>query len=210
MKVDKNIWLSWHLSPTIVGAASEAVEDAVQLVLSRIAPGKYKRVDGPFQIDQVYQIEPSAGAAHLFRLAVYAPTSAPDTSVILTNLADGWHSLSGLVAKELKRPQIQIVSTQEAAEYPQNLFEYWLDGESARKVMVMRDTDQWVFFEEGVPQEFEETSVYSRKIKKQRLTRDLLLRYLAKLGWDAENSEFWSSSKAAAYFYENRGQWGSA
>ena len=76
---------------------------------------------------------------------------------------------------------------------------YHSDGALKRAVRVMKDP-RWVYWEEGEPLSFEDTSRYQLKIKPKRLDRPLLLTYLGAFGADVTSDAFWASSTAAASF----------
>jgi hypothetical protein len=90
--------------------------------------------------------------------------------VLVTNLADGWNSLSDNIAKEHDEFQMQIISTRTEAQYPKNSLEVWRHGLSVRKIMAMRDSDDWIFFQGGAPEDYENQSFYARSMKKNDWT----------------------------------------
>lgn len=53
------------------------------------------------------------------------------------------------------------------------------------------DEGRWRFDAWGAEQPFEETAAYTRRPARDRLTRDMLLRYLAALGIDADEPSFY-------------------
>ena len=192
------------LSLSIARAQLSLVDRAVQHVLSRIAPGRFRRRIGQLHLSDLYEIEPPAGAAHLFKVAMYSPRQSSSDCVMITNVADGWNSLCHLIAREHLEFQIQVISTRPGVEYPQNFLEVWRAGESVRKIMAMRDSDKWLFFQEGTPEGFEETERYNLKTKRDRLNRDSVIRSLRKIGWNIEQSSFWTATGDAIYFDETR------
>jgi hypothetical protein len=122
--------------------------------------------------------------------------------VLVANLQDGWSSLCHLLAREHRQFQIQAKSTRPGAAWPQNKIDVWGDGERSRVVMAMRDTDAWKFFQKGEPRDFEEVALYERRIIRQRLDRDAIVRYLRRIGWDISKPSFWESTMEATYFEE--------
>src|SRR5579885_1493937 len=60
----------------------------------------------------------------------------------MTNLSDGWTSLSSLIAEEVKVFQIQVISSEKSALYPINRFQIWREGRSVRSVLVMKSIGQ--------------------------------------------------------------------
>jgi hypothetical protein len=69
----------------------------------------------------------------------------------------------------------------------------------------MRDSDEWVFFQKGEPQGFEEPELYLLRLKRDRLNRVIIVRYLQRCGWDIARASFWDAPEAV-YFEELRKQ----
>jgi hypothetical protein len=186
-------------SLTAVMADLNVVDAAVQRLLARVGPS-FDRSLATLNLDSIYEVEPPRGGTHLFKVVLFAPVISSASTIIVTNLMDGWSSLSYNLAKEIGVPQIQVTSTGVKAQFSQQMFEFWRDGVSSRVVMVMRDSDEWVFFERGDVEAFEDSSLYAQRLKRRRLTRESLVNSLRKLGWDTTNSLFWQSNQKAIYF----------
>ena len=78
----------------------------------------------------------------------------------------------------------------------------WNGGTPIRLVRTMRDSDGWEFFQKGEVQSFEETDLYDKRIIRQRLDREAIIRYLQRIGWDVDNHSFWESDTEVIYFDE--------
>jgi len=192
------------LSVTVTRAPLEKVRDAICTVLSRISPDRFRGHSKKLDVADIYGDVPPAGGAHLFEVVAYSPRLYPGNCAFITNISDGWNSLSHLVAREHKELQVQVISTQDGVEFPKNRIEVWRGGESKRLVMVMRDSDKWVFFQKGVPEIIEDMELYKIKIRRKRLERSTVLSYMARFGWGIESPEFWDSKEDALYFSETR------
>ena len=105
-----------HLSFTAMAIPQLEATQAVERILSRIAPNRYRRSSGPINLAAIYDVEPPRGGAHLHRLVIYSPLQVPSFCVLVTNLWDGWSSLSYLLAKEHGRFQVQVKSTRRQVE----------------------------------------------------------------------------------------------
>jgi hypothetical protein len=191
------------LSLTAVMADVAAVDAAIQRLIARWGM-IFSRSSGALDLASIYEIAPPAGGAHMFKLVLYAPAASPTVCIIVTNLQDGWSSLSHNVAKELGAPQIQVTSTERGAYWSGHHFRTWRDGAERRVVMVIRDSDKWVFSEEGEPESFETPSFYKRRLKRDRLTREVLVGYLRQLGCDPTDRGFWETDRDAIYFRQRR------
>jgi hypothetical protein len=80
----------------------------------------------------------------------------------------------------------------------------WKQGNSLRLVQVLRDTDKWEFIERGPVQPFENPVNYKKRRRRDRLTRDDLLKYMRSFGWEFNRSDFWRSESPAVYYIEER------
>ena len=75
------------------------------------------------------------------------------------------------------------------------LFDFLGSNGTERMVRVMQDP-RWDFYEIGEPFPFEQTEKYKERIKKKRLTNDMILDYAEAMGYDVRNPEFWKSDNA--------------
>ena len=75
------------------------------------------------------------------------------------------------------------------------MFRFFGSNGTERMVRVMQDP-HWDFYEIGEPFPFEQTEKYKERIKKKRLTNDMILDYAEAMGYDVRNPEFWKSDNA--------------
>lgn len=174
-------------------------------ILGRTARGRFseRAVRGELRLDGLYDIEPLRGGAHAFRVLIYEPRSDPQTSVLMTNLRDGWSSVCGLLAHCHLETQAQIICTPENTEYPKYALEVWRGGDSIRSLMLMKDSDQWQFYHSGAALPFETIERYDRRPKKARVDRRLIVAYLRDLGWDLGDDSFWEAAGDQLWFEED-------
>ena len=121
---------------------------------------------------------------------------------MMTNVADGWNSLSWLLAKKHEELQFQVLSSEEGASYPINRIEIWRKGCTVRTILAMKDSDRWLFSQEGVVESFEQPSLYKKRRIRDRLTREIIIQYLRSVGWDIERDDFWKSLGRVTYYDE--------
>lgn len=88
---------------------------------------------------------------------------------------------------------ISVRSSSLEEEWPINELELYEDGERRRFLRAFRDDAKWDFHEMGERLWFEEEDRYRRRRIRDRVDREMLLRYLLQLGWDVTAPEFWSS-----------------
>jgi hypothetical protein len=106
----------------------------------------------------------------------------------------------GIVAQHIPRGHFPYPATQ-----------FWLLRRSAagqwehlRTVAAgVFDSGRWIFEESGLVQPFEETAAYRSRLKRDRLTREMLLRYLAALGIVADEPDFYGGG----VLYEEAASW---
>jgi hypothetical protein len=99
--------------------------------------------------------------------------------IMLPNLQDGWLSLFHRIAGDLKITgyHFKLCSDKE----PYNCIIYLENGIEKRICYTLKDT-KWIFFEKGEPLFFEEPENYTKKIKKDRLDKEIMIKYCNKLG----------------------------
>jgi len=87
------------------------------------------------------------------------------------------------LAKKLHVTAMRICSTPPRAMWPATIWEVYAPGYEPlgyrRSVCVSSDGGKWVFDQSGEPFGFEEVEAYDRKRKRDRFTRELLLKYLS-------------------------------
>jgi len=157
------------------------------------------RSEEPLSLERLYDVSPPAGGAHPHAVVLYAPKSDARSTVLITNLSDGWSSLSYALAKRLGAKQVQIIATGSEAEYPAVFFHAWVNG-AERALMCMRDSHAWVFHAQGTELPFEDSAAYAARRVSKRLTRQMALSYVEALGWKSTDSEFWRAEGNAVYF----------
>ncbi len=199
-----NLGKTRFLSFTMADLPVDQLDIVMSNVLSRIARDRFRRSEGNFFLSRIYEGEPLRGGAHLFKVVIYSSLVAQNRSIIITNLADGWNSLAHLVAREHNCFQIQIISTLLDVLFPINRFEVWRSGVSVRSVLAMRDTDEWKFFQKGEPEFFEDKNYYNTKLKKNKLNREIIVRYIERIGINIRDERFWRANDAAIYYEESR------
>ena len=75
-------------------------------------------------------------------------------------------------------------------------FEHWDKDKNFRLVRVMCDP-RWDFYEEGERFPFEQVEKYNERIKKKRLTNDMIKDYVTAMGWNIRDEGFFDSDQDA-------------
>jgi hypothetical protein len=175
---------------------------AVPVLAEHFGVGGFALEARPLEVSRIYVRRPPRGGAHAIRAVMFEPQSAPKTTAMITNLADGWLTLCNVLAEHVTELQV-LARTSIDREYPLTDFQVWQDGHSVRYVRSMRDNPSWEFYARGTPLGFEEPNRYRARRIRDRLTRDSLVAYLRKLGWDLEDSGFGVARLPAEYLTEH-------
>ena len=77
---------------------------------------------------------------------------------------------------------------------------HYYRGQRQRHILCYREP-QWVFYEEGIPLPFENINLYSKRLKKGRLNKDIVLLYMSKAGWHLLSKDFWTPVNGLYYEY---------
>ena len=113
------------------------------------------------------------------KLAYFAPLNRG--TCMITNLQDGWNTLFHNITAALSIDGYHFVLSSEQEKDPYNCMQHIKNGTLERVVYVMKDGNKWVFYEDGTPLWFEETNDYKKRLKKERVTKELLLKYCMEL-----------------------------
>jgi hypothetical protein len=196
----KNIDDYEFLVITLFNASLEKMLRAIQEILHE-PTGKYIIEKRPLELDWVYQNRPPSGGAHLTKALLFEPESLPDKTVKIANLQDGWMTMCNLLANKIQGQHLRAITSVDK-DYPVTSFDVLNNGKSIRYVRAFREDPSWEFYERGERQFFEEPLNYKKRLVRDRLNREILFSYLAKLGWDLTDPLFWRSRVDAIYIEE--------
>ncbi len=169
-----------------------------------LSTGRYVVRDAPLNIRSIYVGRPPSGGAHETRAVLFEPASSHGTTAFFTNLEDGWNTMCNILAGRVPGEHVQVRSSIEQDDYPLSDFEVWEGGTSVRYVRAMLEDPSWEFYQRGELRSFEDPANYKKRRIADRLNREILLAYLAKLGWDLASPKFWKSQLPAVYLEEDR------
>ena len=124
----------------------------------------------------------------------YNPLCDTDKTVMFSNLFDGWYTLCNIASRRLACECYLFHICENGVSEFKNCLTYFDGCGVARVVYVLKEGQKWLFFEHGNPLWFENVSFYEEKLKRQRLSKEILLGYCQKLGLDLGNFEFWESA----------------
>jgi len=184
----------------VVTCFSASVETLWANDLPRLTPhladGSLVTTLAPLDLGRVRFGNPFAGGAQEAVAVLFAPRSAPDTTVLLANSGDGWITLAHGLATSTPGRHVMLRSI--SGRYPLHSLEVWTGGQSVRYVRAMMDP-RWDFFEKGPRLEFEDPARYAHRLIRARVDRPALVRYLAAMGWDLRDAATWEAAGLARY-----------
>jgi hypothetical protein len=97
---------------------------------------------------------------------------------MVANIEDGWHSLFCNVSGALR---LEGYYFRLSSDGQCNYMIHTKNGSQTRVVYTLFDDGQWVFYQAGTPLWFEDTAQYKKCLKKERLTKNMLLTYCLQL-----------------------------
>ena len=148
--------------------------------------------DGPAQLPSVRkgillsEVEGPEGAKTLF----------------VSSVADGYMSMIYMISKGVPGLHLVIQASSLSCKYPRNAITAIAEEETVRVVYAMRDTNTWEFIEKGAPLFFEDSGLYGARQKRDRLTPEIISKYLARFGYGSLDKDFWISAEPAQLLCE--------
>ena len=133
------------------------------------------------------------------KMVLWAPQKRQ--TAVYGNQGDGFYTLCNVLNLRYGYDVTQICLTLDPENkiddevYDMRLFYHIGKVYERRLVRVMQDP-RWDFYEIGEPFPFEQTEKYKERIKKKRLTNDMILDYAEAMGYDVRNPDFWESDNA--------------
>ena len=127
----------------------------------------------------------------------------PDRIFFISNLGDGWHTMCRTLQKHLKCSWAMFEMSDIKSAYSMNLFLYSKKSGIERTVMSYYDDTHWVFYDTGEPIEIENLNYYKVRLKKERISRNIVMEYMSKLGINYYDID----KKITDYLNFTRTQW---
>ena len=159
----------------------------------------YENIDvESFYFDNMY-LQPIKGTAKgLF----YNPVIAPNFTIVLGNGWGCWGSLCNNIASNLliNNIQIQINDDDENPDQMRNQIVMREGAETIRVVqMLLGDNNKMEFVQVGTPLWFENIEYYKKRKIKDRMNKNILMEYSAKIGLDLTDNNLFKSNQKSLY-----------
>ena len=164
-----------------------------------VIDSKYNPRDVFVEFEQLKQIRRNSGQHCSQKAFFYNPSCDSSKTIMVSNLFDGWYTLCNIVSRKLACKCYLLEMCEYNVSEPKNCLTY-IDGFAiTRVVYVLKEGKRWLFFEQDNPLWFEEADHYKQRIKKKRLSREILIGYCYKLGLPINNFDFWETDKNGIY-----------
>ena len=183
---------------TLINGGIEDVHIAILDIFNDVTILKNYQAPVDIHLEEVIP----GGAPPVWNCVLWQPKNAKGT-VLFGNLQDGFSTTACILNHKYKLEMTRIVVDfdieNDEPEYGMfhSFHHFYADGRE-RLVRAMWD-DRWDFYEEGEPMPFEQTERYTERLRRKRLTNDMVLDYAKALGWDLRDPAFWTSDQDAWY-----------
>ncbi len=127
-------------------------------------------------------------------------------AVLYCNLRDGYSALMYQLSRNLDCSIYRFFATLQVTEYPMNYMHILSKGRTRRLVRTMRDERGWDFWQEGPPLYFESQSIYAQRLKRLRLTANMVDEYVGYLGFGSLLALCSDSDSVALYLAQQPDQ----
>ena len=138
------------------------------------------------------------GGAH-FPKAVFFKPELIDVIVQYTNYEDGLHTLCCHISDNLNEPFYHFSFSNANHLDKKFSLEKYANGEILRVVYAMQDP-KWKFYEQGDILSFEDITNYKKKRIPERLNKEIIIEYCARLGFEITSNKFWESAESALFY----------
>ena len=171
------------------------VAELANLLNGGVEPQRYTSHWLSGRIDWTPFCEAVSGAQPL-RVAMWSPVNQGEITALVANRSDGLAHTLSVYARTYPRTIFRAsIRDSKADPYPGCAFAYYAEmGGARREVAAVAEPDGWKFVQTGQPQSFEELDRYKQPRIRDRVTRELVTSYLAKLGLNVAEDQFWQAS----------------
>ena len=142
-----------------------------------------------------------------FKFMLFEPLTNPDKTIFFSNLSDGWYTAVYNYARIYKKNIFQIGFTvnqksKNSPAYFFTKFQYNDKNEFEQRVVHLIKENNWTFYENSdkvKPLVIENMEYYKSKQKTDRLSKEIIIEYLNKAGYDLKDKNFFKTNKNVFY-----------
>ena len=117
----------------------------------------------------------------LYKFSWWESSIYPNIVFFMSNMSDGFMTLCRQLRKSLHCESIECRLCKNDNPFPLNEFCYTNPNGEVRYIRSMKE-DKWSFFEMGKPLSFEDLSLYKKRLHKDKMNIDIIVRYLKEMG----------------------------
>jgi hypothetical protein len=129
----------------------------------------------------------------------FQSTQNKEYIVFISNAGDGQSSLMYVTSNRMNVPVYSFSLYSTESEYEENYSFKYKKGEIARAVLLYME-EVFVFYQDGIPLDIEDISYYQKRRKRDRLSNEILIEYINKLGFNFQHETFWESKSEQVTF----------
>jgi hypothetical protein len=160
---------------------------------------KFTLLSGHFSIKELFEkkenIYSQLYSPESYKAIFFEPEDRPESTVMISNLLDGWLTLTNIIAGKIENPCYMFTLSYKDNSESKNSFVFYKNNGIARTAYVLRDGNKWIFYDKGDLQPFENPDNYKRRLNKDKINHTVILDYCSKIGINIENNKFWGYSK---------------
>ncbi|TMI62043.1 MAG: hypothetical protein E6H07_17425 [Bacteroidetes bacterium] len=138
------------------------------------------------------------------KFLLFEPATNLGSTVFFPNFRDGWYTAVYNYTKLRNKNAYQVGFTiDDTKKYPAYFFSYFYKDKgqiAERRVHAIKEDSKWVFFSGRTPLPIEDTSNYTRRSIKDRISNEIIIGYLKRAGYDLTDQNFYTSAKNAILF----------
>ncbi len=181
----------------VVSAPPAEVADYIVERFSRPSPLRfgppsiYHVESGEFDWREAYTDVPEKGWRPLVCI-LWEPQNRVGHTVFMSNSSDGMSFSVSKVSKFSSHLWCHVsIGDHPSLPWKGASFRYYLQETRREIALGNNERGKWDFVETGSPLPFEEPERYNQRLVRDRLNRGTIYRYLAALGYEAEDEDFW-------------------
>jgi hypothetical protein len=156
-----------------------------------------------FDISLAYINEAERDGTQPARILFWEPRIHPGTTVIMCAFSDGLAYSVFRLSESSPHAWINV-RIYKGGEYPGCFFSYYADNRKTERVVQAYKEDEWIFFQKGPAQSFENLDYYTRRLKRDRLNREIITEYMERLGIMIREDCFWQTDRPALFLWQER------
>ncbi len=165
---------------------------------------EYPSRETPLDFSLAYIDVPARVESIRYRTLFWEPRNRPNATVIMCGNFSGMGGAVGKICAGGPYTWINLRMYRETEDCdPGCFFHYYAAFRRfERFVEACKCEAGWYFGERGPVQDFENTSNYTRELKRERLTIDIVIGYLKCLGFQIADDNFWNTDRPAIYSWQ--------